>query len=555
VASLTDETTQPSREKLGDPRRPRGGRQSTAHGRNMRLSVILGLCLAVAAALALVVALTNGQTETPPATGAAALVPSDALLYVHLSTDRTRPAVRRALALLRRLPAFADLVASEDAKLTASLGAGLPSAIKPWLAKEAAFAVLNTRGSAAGTLVVIDVRNRARALAFLSGRGATPDGTYYGVGLLRQASGTELAFVRHYLVFGQRASVRASIDAATGRVRSLQGSSAFEQAAAGEPADRVLDAYVPAAGATRLLIPHGGLLGALGTLLDQPTLTGATVSLSPAGGGLKVRVHTALARMKGPGPTPFAPTLAATVPSGSTLLLIVKGLERSAPRILDAAAAVGVGGRIGPLLRRLGAGLASEGVKIGQITSIFSGETAVALAPAGPGRGPALVIVTRTSHEGATRRLLAQLELPLAQLFPPPSAGPGAVPEFGDVSIAGVTAHKLALAPGLELEYAVSHGLVVVSTSLRALGEVFGHVRPLVDEPRYRVALANGASQVTSLLFLDFSQLLSLGEQTGLMHGPQVAALRPDLEKIRAIGLDSTRGESDTTAELFFDIP
>jgi hypothetical protein len=60
---------------------------------------------------------------------------------------------------------------------------------------------------------------------------------------------------------------------------------------------------------------------------------------------------------------------------------------------------------------------------------------------------------------------------------------------------------------------------------------------------------------VTSLVFLDFSQLLSLGEQTGLVHGPHVAALRPDLEKIRAIGLDSTSGESDTTSELFIDIP
>jgi len=516
---------------------------------------MLGLCLAVVAALVLVLALTSGQTEAPPATGAAALVPSDALLYIHLSTDRTRPAVRRAQALLRRLPAFADLVASEDAKLTAPLGGGSPSAIKPWLAKEAAFAVLNTRGSAAGTLVVIDVRNRARARAFLSGRGATPDGIYDGVGLLRRGSGTELAFVRHYLVFGQRASVRASIDAATGRIPSLQRSSAFQHAAAGEPADRVLDAYVPAAGATRLLSPRGGLLGAVGTLLDRPALMGSSISLSPVAAGLKVHVHGALARTGGSPPTPFAPTLASMMPSGSTMLLDVKGLARAAPRVLAAAAAAGVAGRIAPLLHSLGAGLASEGVSVARVASIFSGETAVALAPSGPGRGAALVIVARTSHEAATRTLLAQLELPLAQLFPPPSSGPGAVPEFGDVSVAGVTAHKLALAPGLELDYAVAHGLVIVSTSLGALTGVIRHARPLADEPRYQAALSGGPSQVTSLLFFDFSQLLSLGEQTGLMHGPQVAALRPDLEKIRAIGLDSTSGESDTTSELFIDIP
>jgi hypothetical protein len=237
------------------------------------------------------------------------------------------------------------------------------------------------------------------------------------------------------------------------------------------------------------------------------------------------------------------------------LLLIVHDLERAAPRVLRAAAAVGIAGRIGPLLRSLGSGLASEGVNLAPISSIFSGETAVALAPGGPGRGPALVIVTRASHEAATRALLAQLELPLAQLFPPPSSGPGAVPEFNDTSVAGVTVHRLTLAPGLELDYTVAHGLIVVSTSLQALGEVVRHARSLTDENAYRTVLANGPSQATSLLFLDFSQLLSLGEQTGLMHGAQIAALRPDLEKIRAIGLNSTSGESDTTAELFIDIP
>jgi hypothetical protein len=59
---------------------------------------------------------------------------------------------------------------------------------------------------------------------------------------------------------------------------------------------------------------------------------------------------------------------------------------------------------------------------------------------------------------------------------------------------------------------------------------------------------------VTSLLFFDCSQLLSLGEQMGLTAGPHLAALRADLEKIRAVGVASTRGESDTTSELHLQI-
>jgi hypothetical protein len=59
---------------------------------------------------------------------------------------------------------------------------------------------------------------------------------------------------------------------------------------------------------------------------------------------------------------------------------------------------------------------------------------------------------------------------------------------------------------------------------------------------------------VTSLLFLDFSQLLSLGEQTGLTRSGRFRELGPDLAKVRAIGLSSTSGEADTTVELLLQI-
>jgi hypothetical protein len=39
------------------------------------------------------------------------------------------------------------------------------------------------------------------------------------------------------------------------------------------------------------------------------------------------------------------------------------------------------------------------------------------------------------------------------------------------------------------------------------------------------------------------------------MRGAQREALRPGLQRIRGVGLTATRGESDTTAELFLKIP
>jgi hypothetical protein len=70
----------------------------------------------------------------PPADRALRLVPADALLYVHLSTDPDREPDRRLLGRLAKLPAFAPLKKRLDAA-------------RPWLGDEAAY-VVTPRGTA-----------------------------------------------------------------------------------------------------------------------------------------------------------------------------------------------------------------------------------------------------------------------------------------------------------------------------------------------------------------------------------------------------------------------
>ncbi len=520
--------------------------------------------MAIVAAI-VVLALASGG-EAGPATGAAAVVPGDALLYLHLSTDATRPAVQRAVSIAQRFPDFPLAETALMSRLSRVLTGGASSSvdfgaqISPWLGKEAAFALLNTATSTAGSLIVLDVRRRARAGAFLDAQGVAPAGSYRGTSLEAFRSGTTVAFVRHYMLVGQRASVTAGIDASRGVVHSLASSSTYARAAAGEPASRVLDVYMSVAGVRRVLAAQGGLLGALGVLLYQPALTATTLSVSANPAGLALRVHGALdptlVGLSGSASRSFTPSLASALPQGTTLLIDITGLARVAPRVLGASAEGGIAGRVGPLLSRLGAALSAEGVDVRSIAAIFAGETAVAVSPvsatrpAGAAHGPALVIVARTANQQATKRLLAGLEVPLARLFPPPSSGPGQAPEFNNVPVAGITAHELSLAAGLQLDYAVFRGLVVVSTSLQAIALVARHAHSLADDPAYQSTAGAGPSQVTSLVFLDFSQLLSLAEQTGLARSPRITALRPDLDKIKAIGLKSTRGTNDTTAQL-----
>lgn len=497
-----------------------------------------------------------------PATGAATIVPADALAYVHLSTDASRPGVKRALALAARFPDYPLLAAGLDARLAAlapSGGGGISFArdIRPWLGKEAALALLDTGTSTAAPLIVLDVADRAGAQAFLSRIGAVRGSNYRGVQLFVRPGG-EFAFVSHYLVLGADASVRASIDVGAGHAQSLAGDSAYQAAAAGEPAGRVLDVYASAVGVRRLLVAQGGLAGALGVLLYQPALTGVTMSVSASPPGARIQIHRSLdptlAAIAGPPAKEFTPSLEAELPAGSTLALDVNGLARVAPRVLDAGATGGVGGAIGPLLSRLGAALKAQGVDVAGLESIFSGETAVAVAPT-PGHPSALVIVSRAPNEAQARTELAALEVPLAQLLANASSSTGVEPAFTARTVDGVTAHQLPLASGFELDYAVFRGLVVISTSIDGIGAVASHAHTLAGDTGYRATLAGAPSRVTSLLFLDFSQLLSLAEQTGLTRGARFQALRSDLQKVGAVGLASTSGEADSTAELSLQIP
>jgi Protein of unknown function (DUF3352) len=405
---------------------------------------------------------------------------------------------------------------------------------------------------------VLDVRDGARARAFVHRAGAQPFGSYGGIQILGYGSGTELAFLTHYLVLGQDASVRSAIDVMHGRLPSLQTDRGYQRAAAGSPADRVIDAYVPAAGVRRVLSPQHGVVGALGALLDVPGLAGTAISISATDAGARVRVHTALdpsaARSNG-ADSDITPTLAKAIPAGSPLLLDTGGLDQLLPRILSAGTAAGVAGRLQPLLGRLGAALKSEGVSVPGILSMFDGESAMAVVPSPRTGQPSLAIIARTSDEARTRQQLAALELPFEQLFPTPAAGPGQAPLWGDHVIGGITVHEFALAPGLQLNYAVFNGLAVFATSPDAIAAIASHKRSLLDDPEYRLTRAAGSQDTRSLLFLNLSQLLSLGEQTGLLQSSRFQTLSADLSRIRAVGLDSTTGEADTTAELSLQIP
>jgi Protein of unknown function (DUF3352) len=503
-----------------------------ARRRRLLALAALGVLLAVASAGWLIL---GGSGTTPPATGAAQVVPANVLAYVHLSTDPSRPAVQSARRLASRFPGYPLLYAEVVNRLDGVLGGN--RSVGSWLGKEAALAVLPGTGASAPTLLVLDVSNRSRAQAFLRTAAARP-------------AGEDVALVGHYLVAGPTAGVQAAIEAARGRAPSLADNAAYEHAAASEPAGRVLDAYVTPAGVERLLANRTGVAGAIGLLLGRPGIVGTAISVSAAANGAQVLVHSVMSANRSA--VSFTPTLQQVLPAGSTLMFDVRGLDRVAPTLLKAGALAGIGANVGPLLSRLGAALTAQGVSVSRVLSVFDGETAVALSP---GPSPALLIVSRVADQAAAQSELASLEGPLTTLFSPSSgSAAGQVPELADDEVAGTTVHELELGPGLQVNYAVFDGLAVVSTSVRAIEGVAQRSHSLSDEAAYQAVVPAGSSQVSSLLFGDFTNLLSLGAQTGLTSGARTRELLPDLSKIRAIGLSSTSQGRDTTTELTFEI-
>ncbi|MFZ0041298.1 MAG: DUF3352 domain-containing protein [Solirubrobacteraceae bacterium] len=522
--------------------------------------------LAAVAALVIIVVVvlivfTGGSGNSAPDTSAAGLVPADALAYVNLSLDGSRPPVKQALAVVRRLPNFSLAGPAALSRLGAIISGGGPvdfeTQISPWLGDQAALALLNTTTSTAGALVVLAVKNHDRAMKFVTSEGATAHGSYRGKSLLAYSSGIELAFIGNHLVLGQPASVQSAIDVASGATPALAAAAVYKRASAAQPSGRVLDAYASLAGVRRLLADQSGVLGALGGLLYQPALQGVALSVTPTQQGARVLVNSALdptlTQLHGASSPPFTPTLQDVLPSGASLMLDVSGLDKAAPAVLNAGSEAGVAGAIGPLLARLGTALKAEGVNVSNLVSIFDHEAAVAILPGG--KSPALVVVARASDPSKVKTELADLEVPLAQLFQTKGQSSSSEPVFDDRQVAGVTAHQLALTTGLQLDYAVFRGLVVISTSLQGIAAVAQPGHTLASDPGFRATLASRPKLVTGLVYLALGKLLALSSLTGLTNSSAFNAIRGDLSKLTAVGVASTRSPNGSQSQLTIAIP
>jgi Protein of unknown function (DUF3352) len=515
-----------------------------------------GVAALVAAVLILVLVVLPGGGSAAPATGAVRLVPADALVYVHVSTDPDREETTHALDLVGRFPSVGSLerrAVTSLRRFNRGTGVDFERDIRPWLGREAALALLNTTTAQTGSVFILDVRDQSKAREFLARLGEpSATSTYHGA-TIQRFGGQAFAFVSHYLAAGTLDGVEAAVDAHAQPATSLASSGDYAAATTGEPAGRVADAYVSAAGVDRLLAPQTGALGVVGTLLRRPGLRSAGLSLTAHGDTASLRIQQALEPGSAPGvaglPLPsFAPELPGDMPGPDVAFADAGGLSEVLPRLLRAAS---LGRTLAGVARRL------DGVGIDLrrdiVNPLFSDEVAAALLPSASAV-PTLLVLSRVDDEARAREALAQLQPGLTRLLGPAVGTSALTPTFTQHQVGGVTAFQLRVSPTFELDYAVADHRVAISTSLDGIAAWREGHAPVDKQAAFAATLGDRPSEVTSLTFLDLSQLLDLAEESGLRDDPQYVQVRDDLRRVRALGLQTASGETESTAEISLQI-
>ena len=525
---------------------------------NRRL-VVLVVAVAVALlAIALLVRALGGGDEAPPQR-AASLFPETTLVAATVATDGDRDATKRAAGLAER---FGSYDRQRDALLRRLSGGeddvDVDKDVKPWLGDEAAIALVDTGEGTAGSIVAIAVTDEDKAREFLDRNPRAGERRpYKGVETRRYGSVTT-AFVDGFMVIGQDATVQMAIDRAKdpGGTRSLEEEQLFEQAMDGLPENRAASAYLTAAGLRRLLAPQGGVVGGLSVLLDQPALESVGVALEARDDQARLVAHSILdpaIQKRRPSPFKrFEPELLDAVPSDALAYLGASGISGALERIVATAAGGGAAGGVGPILDRLRRELERRtgGRLERDLLRLFDGEVALVILRETP--APVFALITATDDEDATKATLARLRDPLAALLRP--KGEQAL-EWKREVVAGKEAYTLRVPSGAGVTYSVFDGRLVLATAPEGIRRIAESDRSLAEDDDFEKVLSDRPDRVGTLGFLDFNQLLELGEQTGLNDSRAYLAAREDLQRIRAVGVHSSGSEGETTAEILVSIP
>jgi hypothetical protein len=489
-----------------------------------------------------------GGDACPPDDDAIALVPADALAYVHLDVDPESEQFADASSIADRIPLLSRIVV--DA-LTGAAGIDVDYGrqVEPWAGGEIALAALpaGLRGERVLMIEADDSDGAEKFASELLGpkqSTATIEGTDVSIG----RGGAAWTVEDGFLLVGARSGLEAMLAADAGSLDGADGTAVIDEL----PEDRVAYAFVSAEGARALFGSRG--LEPIDTFIDSGATEGAAASLSADGGGLRLAVRSDLDPDRGasaPGffsalPT-FTPTLTSEIGPSALGYLGIGDPQEGVGGLLDQARSSSPG--LVAAFRRLSRKLGKQaGIDIGDdLLPLLGSEAALTLQPVASGSGeetpgvtpdsatPYVSLIAKDVDPEDARQALARLQQPVAKsLAKRKNGGPAT---FETIQIAGLQAQSLAVSPAVNLTYATWDDLLVIATNSLGIQQARSIDGGLDESEKFKDVTEDLPDSVSMIAYLDLTGLLNLGEQAGLATDPTYTTYAPDLRTLTAAAL------------------
>ncbi len=505
----------------------------------------------------------SAAKECAPGDATIAKVPSDALLYAHLTLDDDAAQFDRAGEVLGRLTRFPQLgqAALDLFKPPSGTAITYEDDVRPWAGDDASLAIVPS-GAATASAQMISVDDRERAEEFLAAAvpPETPETAKQGdVDVNTYPSGYATAFDGDFLLLGDDAAVRALIGAGEGEAKTLEEDPVAEQVRDELPENRFADLYLSATGVQSLVAGSTSTAATqLEPFVDYDATRGVAAAAIARDDGVEIELYSDLDAKKAEANPPFFSTLDEFRPTltddvGSRAMGYV-GIDDAGDGLAElltraSGSEPGLAESLTAFTQRLRDEAKIDPAK--DLLPALGGEAALVAEPT-DGIPYASLIVDDVDEDKA-REALARLQGPIARAITP-GAGER-LPGFTTSEIAGVEAHQLQVSPQINLTYAVFDEKLVISTDPAGIEQVrAGGENRLGTAEVFETAVDPLPNELSALVFLNLDEFLDLAEALGRVEDPLYASFRDDIRKLHSLALGVSGDAEKLRSRVFITI-
>jgi hypothetical protein len=519
-----------------------------------------------------------GGDECAPDDDAVALVPADALAYVHVNIEAGTDQAEDAATVAERTPLLTPQVLAQIVPfLLGAAGdrANFERDIEPWFGGEIAIAVVpGGAGTQQVQMLEVAEEKGARDYEAAIGAGDPEPEDYQGTDLREDDRGLATAIVGDFLVLGSADGVRSVIDVSAGSegAEPLSEDATAEKAIGELPGESFAQAYLSAEGIDSFLALSDGALGPFEPLVDSGDSQGAAFSVSADDGGYQFATRSVLDPERNPGAggffaafKPFQPVLPDELAPDTLAYVGFGDADATVSGLLEQATirAPGIATGITDLVDRL---RKDAGVDLtDELLPALNGEGALAVVPrpstadasaaeasedevpddlqvpgapetiqAGQSDVPYLEFIADDVDEEAAADALARLQSELAKSVDPNIANP----VFREETFGDVTAQVLQRSPADVLAYAIFEGMLVVADDLAPIERLDSDSDSgLAGAEGYESAVEGLSEEPSFIGYLDLSGLVATAERLGAGAEGPFATFAEDLRSLQTFAI------------------